>query len=97
MIKLGYLVLNKHFAPELLFEIPEDDDRFCWFSWKDEKTWLYNKPSICHLSFEIGDDVYDTSCPILGIYDLNNPEHLQDLVNRSWNQQMVQEDLHLYP
>ncbi len=97
--RLGFLVLTKHHAPELRFTLPEGIAQ--WFIWVDttQTKWSYKKPGthICEVVFAVGDDVYDSDSPLLGIYDLNNDDHLQKIVARSWNQQMVTEDLHLYP
>lgn len=95
-VRLGYLILDHQFAPNLHFKLPEEIVEN--FSWTDstQTKWNYQRPGVCNLTFAVGDDVYDSSCPLLGIYDLNNDEHLQKIVNRSWNQQMVTEDLHLY-
>jgi hypothetical protein len=100
MAKLGYLVCDgsTHLVPELLFEVSEENEIFEYFRWVNHtKTkWKYEKP-FSHISdyeFEIGDDIYDACCPILGIYDIEDRLHLNKMINRAHHQQMNLEDLH---
>lgn len=92
-MKIAYLLcdISTHFVPDVFLGLPEIDG----FLIIDNDRWSYNT-GYREFEFKIGENVYDSSCPILGIYDLDNFDHFKNIVNRSFHQQVIREDLHLH-